>query len=80
MVMGSGDMLSSVVRQTLIMVTTPDGMRGRVSAINSLFYGTSGQFGSNGTVGFGATSDGVWLPTASGGDGSIHLKKGGGAL
>jgi MFS family permease len=46
MVMGCGDMLSSVIRQTLIMVTTPDGMRGRVSAINSLFYGTSGQFGA----------------------------------
>jgi MFS family permease len=46
MVMGCGDMLSSVVRQTLIMVTTPDGMRGRVSAINSLFYGTSGQLGA----------------------------------
>jgi MFS family permease len=46
MVMGSGDMLSSVVRQTLILVTTPDGMRGRVSAVNSLFYGTSGQLGA----------------------------------
>jgi hypothetical protein len=39
----------------------------------AMFGGTTGQFGSNGTVGFGATSDGVWLPTASGGDGSIHL-------
>jgi MFS family permease len=46
MVMGSGDMLSSVVRQTLILVTTPDGTRGRVSAVNSLFYGTSGQLGA----------------------------------
>jgi MFS family permease len=46
MVMGSGDMLSSVVRQTLILVTTPDGMRGRVGAVNALFYGTSGQLGS----------------------------------
>jgi MFS family permease len=46
MVMGCGDMLSSVVRQTLILVTTPDGMRGRVSAVNSLFYGTSGQLGA----------------------------------
>ncbi|HEY6255197.1 MAG TPA: MFS transporter [Xanthobacteraceae bacterium] len=46
MVMGSGDMLSSVVRQTLILVTTPDGMRGRVSAVNALFYGTSGQLGA----------------------------------
>jgi MFS family permease len=46
MVMGSGDMLSSVVRQTLILVSTPDGTRGRVSAVNSLFYGTSGQLGA----------------------------------
>ena len=46
MVMGSGDMLSSVVRQTLILVTTPDGMRGRVSAVNALFYGPSGQLGA----------------------------------
>jgi len=45
MVMGSGDMLSSVVRQTLILVTTPDGMRGRVSAVNALSYGTGGPFG-----------------------------------
>jgi MFS family permease len=46
MVMGSGDMLSSVVRQTLILVTTPDSTRGRVSAVNALFYGTSGQLGA----------------------------------
>jgi hypothetical protein len=35
--------------------------------------GTMGQFGPNNTYGFGATTDGVWLPTASGGDGNIHL-------
>ncbi len=46
MAMGGGDMLSSVVRQTLIQVTTPDGMRGRVSAVNSLSYGAGGPFGS----------------------------------
>ena len=39
-------MISSVVRQTLIQMTTPDEMRGRVSAVNALFYGTSGQLGS----------------------------------
>jgi MFS family permease len=44
--MGAGDMLSLVVRQTLIQVTTPDAMRGRVSAVNSLSYGTGGPFGS----------------------------------
>lgn len=46
MAMGGGDMMSSVVRQTLIQVTTPDAMRGRVSAVNALSYGTGGPFGS----------------------------------
>ena len=46
MLVGAGDMMSSVVRQTLIQVTTPDPMRGRVAAVNSLFIGTSGQLGS----------------------------------
>jgi len=35
--------------------------------------GTHGQFGANQTIGFGATTDGVYLPVAAGGDGSIHL-------
>jgi MFS family permease len=42
---GLGDMISSVVRQILIQMTTPDEMRGRVSAVNALFYGTAGQLG-----------------------------------
>jgi hypothetical protein len=39
----------------------------------AMFGGTSGQFGPDGSVGFGATSDGLWLPTAARGDGTIHL-------
>jgi hypothetical protein len=39
----------------------------------AMFGGTSSQFGPSGSVGFGATSDGLWLPTAAGGDGTIHL-------
>ena len=39
----------------------------------AMFGGTSGQLGPDGSVGFGATSDGLWLPAAAGGDGSIHL-------
>jgi MFS family permease len=46
MVVGIGDMLSTVIRQTLIQVTTPDDMRGRVFAVNSLFYGTATHLGS----------------------------------
>jgi hypothetical protein len=46
MAVGGGDMMSSVVRQTLIQISTPDEMRGRVFAVNSLFIGTSGQLGA----------------------------------
>jgi Porin subfamily len=35
--------------------------------------GTKGQFGPNQSLAFGATTDGVYLPVAAGGDGSIHL-------
>jgi MFS family permease len=45
-VMGLGDMVSTVIRQTLIQTATPDAMRGRVFAVNSLFYGTAGQLGA----------------------------------
>jgi hypothetical protein len=38
-----------------------------------MFGGVPGQLGPNASVGFGATSDGLYLPTAAGGDGSIHL-------
>ena len=46
MLVGFGDMASTVIRQTLIQVTTPDDMRGRVFAVNSLFYGTASHLGS----------------------------------
>jgi MFS family permease len=45
MVLGAADLISIVVRQTLIQLRTPDEMRGRVSAVNSLFVGTSNQLG-----------------------------------
>jgi MFS family permease len=44
-VTGGADMLSVVIRQPLIQLETPDAMRGRVSAVNSLFIGTSNQIG-----------------------------------
>jgi MFS family permease len=44
-VLGSVDLLSVVIRHSLVQIRTPDGMRGRVSAVHSLFTGTSNQLG-----------------------------------
>jgi MFS family permease len=44
-VLGATDMLSVVARQTLIQLYTPDAMRGRVSAVNSMFVVASNQLG-----------------------------------
>ena len=44
-VSGGADMVSVVVRQTLVQIETPDDMRGRVSAVNSVFIGASNQLG-----------------------------------
>ncbi|HEY7300056.1 MAG TPA: MFS transporter [Xanthobacteraceae bacterium] len=46
MVLGCGDIMSSIVRQTIVQITTPDEMRGRVMGVNSFFIGCSGQLGS----------------------------------
>lgn len=42
---GACDNISVVIRSTLVLVRTPEEMRGRVSAVNSLFIGTSNQLG-----------------------------------
>jgi MFS family permease len=44
-VCGAADMVSVVIRQTLVQLETPDAMRGRVSAVNSVFIGASNQLG-----------------------------------
>ena len=44
-VMGAADMLSVWVRSTIVQLATPDGMRGRVSAVHMLFVGTSNELG-----------------------------------
>ncbi|MGE0802224.1 MAG: MFS transporter [Lautropia sp.] len=44
-VAGAGDMISVVVRQSLVQLETPDEMRGRVSAVNAVFIGASNQIG-----------------------------------
>ena len=44
-VLGMADVVSVVIRYTLVQIRTPDEMRGRVSAAFSLFTGTSNQLG-----------------------------------
>lgn len=43
--LGAFDNVSVVIRSTLVLIRTPDEMRGRVSAVSSLFIGTSNQLG-----------------------------------
>ena len=43
--LGGADVVSMVIRSSLAQLRTPDAMRGRVSAVNSLFTGTSNQLG-----------------------------------
>jgi MFS family permease len=45
MLTGAFDMVSVIVRSTLVQLTTPDEMRGRVSAVNMLFIGASNEVG-----------------------------------
>jgi len=45
-VLGASDVVSVVIRATLVQIRTPDTMRGRVSAVHSLFTGTSNQLGA----------------------------------
>ena len=45
-VLGAADVVSMVIRVSLAQIRTPDGMRGRVSAVHSLFTGTSNQLGA----------------------------------
>ena len=77
---GAVDNISVIVRQTLVQILTPDEKRGRVSAVNSLFIGTSNEFGGfeSGVVAhwFGpmmgnTIATGVIISVVSGGVGTI---------
>jgi len=45
MLVGGADMVSVVIRSSLLQLATPPEMRGRVSAVNSLFLGASNELG-----------------------------------
>jgi MFS family permease len=57
-ILGAADMISVVIRMTIIQLETPDDMRGRVSAVNSLFVSASNQLGD-----FRAGLVAAWLGT-----------------
>jgi MFS family permease len=57
-VLGGADMISVIVRGTLVQVSTPDAMRGRVSAVNMLFIGASNELGE-----FESGITAAWLGT-----------------
>lgn len=44
-VLGAADMVSVVIRQTLVRLHAPDAMRGRVSAVNAIFIGATNHLG-----------------------------------
>lgn len=60
-VTGAADSISVVTRLTLMQLETPDDMRGRVSAVNSIFIGASNQLGEFES---GATAA-MWGPVGS---------------
>ncbi|HEX3890392.1 MAG TPA: hypothetical protein VHX90_06020, partial [Verrucomicrobiae bacterium] len=79
---GFVDNISVIVRQTLVQILTPDEKRGRVSAVNSLFIGTSNELGgfrsgivawlfASPTVLGNAAATGAIISTVSGGIGTI---------
>jgi hypothetical protein len=57
-VLGSADSVSVVIRMTLVQIETPDDLRGRVSAVNSLFVSMSNQIGD-----FRAGTVASWIGT-----------------
>ncbi len=45
LLLGASDMVSVIIRATLVQVATPDEMRGRVNAVDMLFIGVSNELG-----------------------------------
>jgi MFS family permease len=69
---GGADMVSVVVRQTLVQLETPDAMRGRVAAVTTIFVGASNQLGEF-ESGFTAAALGPVGSVALGGLGAIFV-------
>jgi MFS family permease len=72
---GAADMVSVVIRETLLQLWTPDDVRGRVNAVNMVFLGASNELGE-----FRAGGMAAWIGTvpavAVGGVGAILVAAG----
>ena len=72
LMVGACDMVSVIVRHTLVQLGTPDDMRGRVSAVNMVFIGASNEVGQ-----FESGLTAQWLGTVpavvAGGAGTIAI-------
>ena len=71
-IMGAADTVSVVIRFSLVQLATPDGMRGRVGAVNFLFINASNQLGQF-ESGITAALFGAMPAAALGGVGTIAV-------
>ena len=69
-ILGGLDNISVVIRGTLLLTQTPNEMRGRISAVNSIFIGVSNELGSF-ESGFAAALFGPIIAVVAGGIGTI---------
>jgi hypothetical protein len=66
------DQVSVVMRSTIVQLTTPDALRGRVSSINMIFIGASNQLGAM-ESGFVAALTSATFAVVSGGAASLAV-------
>ena len=72
LVVGMADQVSVVMRSTAIQLSTPDGLRGRVSGVNMIFIGASNQLGAA-ESGFVAALTNATISVVSGGLASLAV-------
>ncbi len=68
--LGAFDSVSVIIRGSIVQLVTPDEMRGRVSAVNNIFIGTSNEFGAL-ESGLTAALFGPVISVVAGGIGTI---------
>jgi hypothetical protein len=70
MLMGACDMVSVSIRETIMQLWTPDEVRGRVNAVNSVFIGASNELGEFRAGSMAAVMGPIWA-TVVGGVGTL---------